>query len=129
MERQRPDCLQGLTHLRARRNRAAAVQWHQVSLAATELSRSSTCIMIRLEGANRDLRNFGLEVRDEPFDAMLRESQDQGTHTRTRRIHLINPQTNSFTTRLLYMNRALYSPIAGLLASRRQFPPTGKESR
>jgi hypothetical protein len=35
---------------------------------------------------------------------------------RTRRIHLINPQTKSFTTRPLYMNRALYSPIAGLLA-------------
>ena len=35
---------------------------------------------------------------------------------RTRRIHLINPQTNSFTTRPLYLNRALYSPIAGLLA-------------
>ena len=35
---------------------------------------------------------------------------------RTRRIHLINPQTSSFTTRPMYMNRALYSPIAGLLA-------------
>ena len=35
---------------------------------------------------------------------------------RTRRIHLINPKTKSFTTRPLYMNRALYSPIAGLLA-------------
>ena len=35
---------------------------------------------------------------------------------RTRRIHLINPRTNSFTTRPLYLNRALYSPIAGLLA-------------
>ena len=36
---------------------------------------------------------------------------------RTRRIHLINPKTNSLTTRPLYMNRALYSPIAGLLRS------------
>ena len=35
---------------------------------------------------------------------------------RTRRIHLINPCTKSFTTRPLYLNRALYSPIAGLLA-------------
>ncbi len=35
---------------------------------------------------------------------------------RTRRIHLINPKTKSFTTRPLYMNRALYSPLAGLLA-------------
>jgi len=35
---------------------------------------------------------------------------------RTRIIHLINPQTKSFTTRPLYFNRALYSPLAGLLA-------------
>ena len=35
---------------------------------------------------------------------------------RTGIIHLINPKTDSFTTRPLYMNRALYSPIAGLLA-------------
>jgi len=35
---------------------------------------------------------------------------------RTRIIHLINPKTVSATTRPLYMNRALYSPLAGLLA-------------
>jgi len=35
---------------------------------------------------------------------------------RTRRIHLINPRTQSFTTRPIYMGRALYSPLAGLLA-------------
>jgi radical SAM superfamily enzyme YgiQ (UPF0313 family) len=35
---------------------------------------------------------------------------------RTRIIHLINPKTDSFTTRPLYFNRALYSPLAGLLA-------------
>jgi radical SAM superfamily enzyme YgiQ (UPF0313 family) len=35
---------------------------------------------------------------------------------RTRIIHLINPKTDSLTTRPLYMNRALYSPLAGLLA-------------
>ncbi len=35
---------------------------------------------------------------------------------RTRIIHLLNPKTNSFTTRPSYMNRALYSPLAGLLA-------------
>ena len=35
---------------------------------------------------------------------------------RTRIIHLINPKTYSATTRPLYMNRALYSPLAGLLA-------------
>ena len=34
----------------------------------------------------------------------------------TRIIHLINPKTDSLTTRPLYMNRALYSPLAGLLA-------------
>ena len=33
----------------------------------------------------------------------------------TRIIHLINPKTDSLTTRPLYMNRALYSPLAGLL--------------
>ena len=31
-------------------------------------------------------------------------------------LHLINPQTDSFTTRPLYLRRALYSPLAGLLA-------------
>ncbi|HLM20152.1 MAG TPA: cobalamin-dependent protein, partial [Propionibacteriaceae bacterium] len=35
---------------------------------------------------------------------------------RHRVIHLINPKTDSLTTRPLYLNRALYSPIAGLLA-------------
>ena len=35
---------------------------------------------------------------------------------RTRRIHLINPQANSFTTRPMYFNRALYPPLAGLMA-------------
>ena len=31
-------------------------------------------------------------------------------------IHLINPKADSLTTRPLYFNRALYSPLAGLLA-------------
>ncbi|MHB1035784.1 MAG: B12-binding domain-containing radical SAM protein [Pirellulales bacterium] len=31
-------------------------------------------------------------------------------------LHLINPKTDSLTTRPLYLNRALYSPLAGLLA-------------
>ena len=31
-------------------------------------------------------------------------------------IHLVNPRTDSLTTRPLYLNKALYSPIAGLLA-------------
>ncbi|MGH6873864.1 MAG: B12-binding domain-containing radical SAM protein, partial [Aestuariivirgaceae bacterium] len=35
---------------------------------------------------------------------------------RARLIHLINPKTDSLTTRPLYLNRALYSPLAGLLA-------------
>src|SRR5690606_2538949 len=35
---------------------------------------------------------------------------------RHRVIHLINPKTDSLTTRPLYLNKALYSPIAGLLA-------------
>src|SRR6201996_4154775 len=35
---------------------------------------------------------------------------------RTRVIHLINPKTDSITTRPIYLNRALYSPLAGLLA-------------
>src|ERR1700740_1474952 len=35
---------------------------------------------------------------------------------RTRVIHLINPKTDSLTPRPLYLNRALYSPLAGLLA-------------
>src|SRR6201988_3305174 len=35
---------------------------------------------------------------------------------RTGIIHLINPKTYSLTTRPLFFNRALYSPLAGLLA-------------
>ncbi|WP_404383673.1 B12-binding domain-containing radical SAM protein [Caenispirillum salinarum] len=35
---------------------------------------------------------------------------------RSRVIHLINPKTDSLTTRPIYMKRALYSPLAGLLA-------------
>src|SRR5262245_26628966 len=31
-------------------------------------------------------------------------------------IHLINPKTESLTPRPLYLNRALYSPLAGLRA-------------
>jgi hypothetical protein len=41
---------------------------------------------------------------------------------RTRIIHLINPKTDSATTRPLYMNRALYSPLAGLLAVAASIP-------
>ncbi len=35
---------------------------------------------------------------------------------RTGIIHLVNPKTDSLTTRPIYFNRALYSPLAGLLA-------------
>ncbi len=35
---------------------------------------------------------------------------------RTRTIHLVNPKTDSMTTRPMLFNRALYSPLAGLLA-------------
>jgi radical SAM superfamily enzyme YgiQ (UPF0313 family) len=35
---------------------------------------------------------------------------------RTRTVHLVNPKTDSLTTRPQYLNRALYSPLAGLLA-------------
>ncbi len=41
---------------------------------------------------------------------------------RTRIIHLINPKTDSVTTRPVYMNRALYSPLAGLLAVAASIP-------
>ena len=41
----------------------------------------------------------------------------------TRRIHLVNPQANSFTTRPIFLNRALYSPLAGLLAVAALIPP------
>src|SRR4029450_3020443 len=37
-------------------------------------------------------------------------------HMRHRVIHLINPKTHSLTTRPLYLKRALYSPLAGLIA-------------
>ncbi len=41
---------------------------------------------------------------------------------RTRRIHLINPKADSLTTRPVYFNRALYSPLAGLLATASLIP-------
>lgn len=34
----------------------------------------------------------------------------------TRRILLVNPVARSFTTKPIFMNKALYSPLAGLLA-------------
>jgi radical SAM superfamily enzyme YgiQ (UPF0313 family) len=41
---------------------------------------------------------------------------------RTGVIHLINPKTDSITTRPMYFNRALYSPLAGLLAVAASIP-------
>jgi len=41
---------------------------------------------------------------------------------RNRIIHLINPKTDSITTRPIYLNRALYSPLAGLLAVAASIP-------
>src|ERR1700742_4732454 len=41
---------------------------------------------------------------------------------RTGIIHLVNPKTDSLTTRPLYFNRALYSPLAGLLAVAASIP-------
>ena len=41
---------------------------------------------------------------------------------RSRVIHLINPKTDSLTTRPIYFNRALYSPLAGLLAVAASIP-------
>src|SRR6202795_1041025 len=41
---------------------------------------------------------------------------EKGTKMRTRIIHLVTPKTDSLPPRPLYMNRALYSPLAGLLA-------------
>jgi hypothetical protein len=40
----------------------------------------------------------------------------------TRLIQLIDPKTDSLTTRLLYMNKVLYSPLAGLLAVAASIP-------
>jgi radical SAM superfamily enzyme YgiQ (UPF0313 family) len=41
---------------------------------------------------------------------------DKGSFVGTGIIHLVNPKTDSLTTRPIYFNRALYSPLAGLLA-------------
>src|ERR1700761_7671328 len=48
-------------------------------------------------------------------------SQEEGSMG-TRVIHLINPKTDSLTTRPIYLNRALYSPLAGLLAVAASIP-------
>ncbi len=45
----------------------------------------------------------------------------------SRSIHLINPKTDSLTTRPIYFNRALYSPLAGLLAVAAAIPPNRYE--
>jgi radical SAM superfamily enzyme YgiQ (UPF0313 family) len=45
-----------------------------------------------------------------------KQQNQDGAPVRSRVIHLINPKTDSLTTRPLYLNRALYSPLAGLLA-------------
>src|SRR5579862_5219510 len=41
---------------------------------------------------------------------------------RTRVVHIIHPKTDSLTTRPLYLNRALYSPLAGFLAVAASIP-------
>ena len=41
---------------------------------------------------------------------------------RTRIIHLINPKMDSLTMRPIYLNRALYSPLVGLLAVSASIP-------
>jgi hypothetical protein len=46
---------------------------------------------------------------------------------RTRLVHLINPKTDSLTTRPIYFKRALYSPLAGLLAVAAAIPRDGYE--
>lgn len=46
---------------------------------------------------------------------------------RSHTIHLINPKTDSLTTRPVYLNRALYSPLAGLLAVAACIPPDRNE--
>jgi hypothetical protein len=48
---------------------------------------------------------------------------------RTRVIHLINPKTDSLTTRPLYLNRALYSPLAGMPSIANRFPLHGRRHR
>jgi radical SAM superfamily enzyme YgiQ (UPF0313 family) len=47
---------------------------------------------------------------------------EKGGSVHTRLIHLINPRTDSLTTRPIYLNRALYSPLAGLLAVAASIP-------
>jgi len=51
------------------------------------------------------------------------------TGTRSRVIHLINPKTDSLTTRPLYLNRALYSPLAGLLRAADAFEDDAVKAR
>jgi radical SAM superfamily enzyme YgiQ (UPF0313 family) len=50
------------------------------------------------------------------------QGNPKGKLMRTGIIHLINPKTDSITTRPLYLNRALYSPLAGLLAVAASIP-------
>jgi radical SAM superfamily enzyme YgiQ (UPF0313 family) len=50
------------------------------------------------------------------------QGKAKGKLMRSGIIHLINPKTDSITTRPLYFNRALYSPLAGLLAVAASIP-------
>ena len=68
---------------------------------------------LRADAANRHsavARNLGLR-----HDVEV-QTLSGGESDATRIIHLVNPKTDSLTTRPLYLNRALYSPLAGLLA-------------
>src|SRR5690348_2729217 len=56
-----------------------------------------------------------------PLDPCVGRSTAEG-FVRTGIIHLINPKTDSLTTRPLYLNKALYSPLAGLLAVAASIP-------
>ena len=82
--------------------------------------------MDSLESANavvRDRRIGGRRIGERLEAAYVGAScttsgkdAQQEAPLQTRIIHLINPKTDSLTTRPIYLNRALYSPLAGLLA-------------
>src|SRR4029450_1100543 len=79
--------------------------------------------LLRNAGAEQDLANaslpgfpLGRGAAGPSSTRSWRTPAGGGCCMRHRVIHLINPKTDSLTTRPQYLNRALYSPLAGLLA-------------
>src|ERR1700730_10543571 len=90
------------------------------NIAGQPAHSASACAVADIGVAGARKQCFGKgRISGNFLEAMSLEHQpglQQEVLVHTRIIHLINPKTDSLTTRPIYLNRALYSPLAGLLA-------------